>query len=185
MEHKRARVCPVELAGGLDNTIRRWVHNPCRLLGPYVREGMTVLDFGCGPGVFTLAMARLVGPTGRVIACDLQEGMLEKLRRKLHGTPLEGRVRLHKSDGRGLGLAEKVEFILAFYVVHEVPDQKRLFADLASVAAPRATVLVVEPPIHVSMRAFGETVAQARACGFSPEQGPRVFFGRTVILRRG
>ena len=81
-------------------------------------------------------------------------------------------------------MADKVEFILAFYVVHEVPNQKQLFADFASVAASRALILVVEPPIHVSARAFGETVEQARACGFSPEQGPKVFFGRTVILRR-
>ena len=44
---------------------------------------MTVLDVGCGPGFFTLDMARLVGPSGRVIAADLQEGMLEKLGQKI------------------------------------------------------------------------------------------------------
>lgn len=184
MEHTGSRVCPMKLAGGLDNIIRRWVHNPHKILAPYVRDGMSALDFGCGPGFFALAMAELVGPSGRVIACDLQEGMLEKLRRKLKGTPLEGRVQLHRSNQKELGLAEKVDFILAFYVLHEVPDLRRLLADFANVAASGARVLVVEPPIHVSARAFGETIKQARECGFTPVQGPKVFFARTVILKK-
>jgi hypothetical protein len=44
------RVCPVEIAGGLDNRIRRWLQEPCRMLAPYVSDDMTALDFGCGPG---------------------------------------------------------------------------------------------------------------------------------------
>jgi len=61
----RNRVCPVDLSGGLDNIFRRWLQNPQKILLPHVKEGMAALDFGCGPGFFTLAMAELVGPTGR------------------------------------------------------------------------------------------------------------------------
>jgi ubiquinone/menaquinone biosynthesis C-methylase UbiE len=39
---------------------------------------MTVLDIGCGPGFFTIDMARMVGDSGRVIAADLQAAMLQK-----------------------------------------------------------------------------------------------------------
>ncbi len=46
---ERNRVCPVELAGSLDNRFRRWLQNPRKILAPYVREGMKVLDIGCGP----------------------------------------------------------------------------------------------------------------------------------------
>jgi 2-polyprenyl-3-methyl-5-hydroxy-6-metoxy-1,4-benzoquinol methylase len=52
MESERNRVCPVELAHSLDNTLRRWLQNPQRILAPYIQEGMTVLDVGCGPGFF-------------------------------------------------------------------------------------------------------------------------------------
>jgi ubiquinone/menaquinone biosynthesis C-methylase UbiE len=69
-------VCPVERAGSLDSKIRRWLQNPQKILVPYVREEMTVLDIGCGPGLFSVEMARMVGKSGRVIAVDLQEGML-------------------------------------------------------------------------------------------------------------
>ena len=44
---------------------------------------MTALDVGCGPGFFTLDMARLVGESGQVIAADLQEGMLQIVRDKI------------------------------------------------------------------------------------------------------
>jgi 2-polyprenyl-3-methyl-5-hydroxy-6-metoxy-1,4-benzoquinol methylase len=52
MESERNRVCPVELAHSLDNTLRRWLQNPKNILAPYIQEGMTVLDVGCGPGFF-------------------------------------------------------------------------------------------------------------------------------------
>jgi len=44
---------------------------------------MIALDVGCGPGYFSLDMARMVGKTGHVIACDLQQGMLQKLKEKI------------------------------------------------------------------------------------------------------
>ena len=184
MEDSRNRVCPVEAAGGLDNAIRRWLQQPRKILSPYVREGTTALDFGCGPGFFTLALAQLVGPSGRVIACDLQQGMLEKLGSKLEGTEFESRIRLHQCGPDALGLTEKVDFILAFYVMHEVPDQARLLAEFAAAAAPGAQVLVVEPPFHVSTRAFRETLRQAQASGFGLQPGPRVFLSRTAVLRK-
>ena len=55
------KVCPVELAGGLDSRIRRLVHKPEKILKPYLVKGMTALDLGCGPGFFTLEIAKLVG----------------------------------------------------------------------------------------------------------------------------
>src|SRR5690606_36681330 len=83
------RVCPVACAGTLDGVFRRWLQSPRRILSPYIREGMTVLDFGCGPGFFTVTMAELVGPTGHVIAADLQEGMLDLLESRIRGSRLE------------------------------------------------------------------------------------------------
>ena len=53
MSDKSKRVCPVERAGGLYNKIRRWLQNPQKILRPYIEEGMTVLDLGCGPGFFS------------------------------------------------------------------------------------------------------------------------------------
>jgi len=101
---EKNRVCPVTLARFLDNRIRRWLQDPRKILRPYIKEGMTVLDVGCGPGFFSIELARMVGKSGRVIASDLQEGMLRKLRDKIRGTELEERITLHRCEKNKLGL---------------------------------------------------------------------------------
>ncbi len=121
------RVCPIEKAGSLDTKWRRIFQNPQRILSPFIKEGMTVMDFGCGPGYFTIDMAQLIGKTGRVIAVDLQEGMLEKLKQKIHDTDLEEIIRLHKCEENKIGFTEKIEFVLAFYVFMKFPIRKHSF----------------------------------------------------------
>jgi ubiquinone/menaquinone biosynthesis C-methylase UbiE len=182
MTNEKNRVCPVEHAGSLDNSIRRWLQNPRKILEAYIEEGMTVLDIGCGPGFFTIAMAQMVGKAGRVIACDLQEGMLQKLRDKIQGTELGRRTALRRCEANRVGVREKVDFILAFYVVHEVQNQRELFMEIGSILNPKGRVLVVEPPFHVSKRGFEETIGKAGQAGLAVVGRPKVFFSRAAIL---
>lgn len=79
MKKSNHRICPVERAGHLETRLRRWVQNPEKILSPYVKKGMTVLDMGAGPGFFSIPLARMVGETGHVVACDLQQGMLDRI----------------------------------------------------------------------------------------------------------
>ncbi|MFW2369068.1 MAG: class I SAM-dependent methyltransferase [Desulforhopalus sp.] len=185
MNNLRNRVCPVERAGSLDNRIRRWLQNPQRILIPYIKEGMTVLDLGCGPGFFSIEIAQMVGKAGRVIASDLQDGMLQKLRSKLQGTDLADRITLHRSGEENIGVSEKVDFVLAFYMVHEVPDQKEFFKEIYSIVNPKGQILIVEPPLHVSRKAFEETIRTAEDAGFESVERPKVFLSKTMILRKG
>ena len=179
------RVCPLERAGHLDSRFRKWFQNPQKILRSYIREGMTVLDFGCGPGFFSIDMAQMVGTSGRVIASDLQEGMLQKLSGKINGTKLEKRIHLHQCQETRIGLSEKIDFALAFYVIHEVHNQEDLFRELASMLKPNGQILVVEPRIHVSKSTFKQAVTKASVAGFKPETGPKVFFSQAVILKNG
>jgi ubiquinone/menaquinone biosynthesis C-methylase UbiE len=179
------RVCPVKRAGSLDNIIRKWLQNPRKILGPYIKEGMTVLDLGCGPGFFSIDIAQMVGKSGRVIASDLQEGMLQKLRNKIQGTGLEERITLHTCEENKIGLSEDVDFILAFYMVHEIPNQEEFFNEVKSILKPNGQVFIVEPPFHVSKTAFEETIRKARGAGFIPVERPKVLLSKTVILKKG
>jgi ubiquinone/menaquinone biosynthesis C-methylase UbiE len=185
MNDRKKRVCPVEISGSLDNKLRKWVQNPRKILGHYIKEGMTVLDLGCGPGFFSIDIARMVGKSGRVIASDLQEGMLRKLKEKIQGTALEGRVILHKCEQNRIGWNDKIDFVLAFYVVHEIPNQGEFFKELESIVKTNGQVLVVEPPFHVSKSAFAKTVRKARDAGFKVEEGPKVILSKAVMFRKG
>jgi len=59
------RICPVELAGGLDNSLRRLLQNPQKILKTYIHEGMTFLDLGCGPGFFSIEIAKMLNNSGK------------------------------------------------------------------------------------------------------------------------
>jgi ubiquinone/menaquinone biosynthesis C-methylase UbiE len=178
------RVCPVERAGSLDNRFRRWLQNPRKILSPYIGEGMIVLDLGCGPGFFSIDIAQMVGKSGRVIASDLQEGMLQKLRDKIQGTELEERITLHKCQKNRIGVSENVDFVLAFYMVHEVPNQEEFLNEIGSILKPNGQVLIVEPPFRVSKSAFEETIRKAQNAGFTLVERPKVLLSKTAVLKK-
>ena len=182
MKHgKRPYVCPAEFAGSLDNSLRRLVQKPHKILGSWIKSGMKVLDLGCGPGFFSVAIAEMTGDTGSVIAADLQEGMLEKLKNKIKGKHLENRVELHKCQEDRIGVSEKVDFILAFWMIHEVPDQDKLFIELKSLLNPGGRIMIAEPKFHVTKRAFNEMIARLEKAGFTISEWPKVFVSRAII----
>ena len=180
---KKNRICPVEHAGVLDFIFRRFLQNPKKILQPYIKEGMTVLDLGCGPGFFTMEMARLVGETGKVVAADLQLGMLEKVQKKIQNTVFADIIELHQCLPELVGLAQKFDFILVFYMLHEVPDQLKFLQEIKALLKPQGRILLVEPSFHVSRHEFLESIALMNQAGFTVAAQPRIFFSRTVALK--
>ena len=175
-------VCPHQFAFFLDNWIRRLIHPPRKLLGVYINPGDTVMDVGCGPGFFTIEMAHMVGPEGRVIAVDLQPRMLERVRRKADKHGVAGRVECHVCVPDRIAFTEPLDFILAYYMVHETPDPKGLFVEVAGLLNPGGKILVVEPKLHVSEQDFAQTVADGQAAGLTVAGHPAHRGGRSVLL---
>jgi len=177
-----SRICSWKHAFALDNPIRRIIHNPQKILGGYIGPGHTVLDLGCGPGAFSIAMAKMVGELGKVIAVDVQEKMLQIVREKAARQGLGSRIVTLKSGPDGIGLSEKVDFALAFYMVHEVPDAEAFLKEVASALKPRGKLLIVEPRMHVSPAAFEKTIEVARLAGLRTISEPKVRFSRSKLL---
>ena len=149
-------------------------------------NGLRLCDLGCGPGFFTATMAELVGPSGRVIAVDLQEEMLAKVRSKLVNPKRQSMppITLHQCSEHEIGLDEsiKADFILACYMVHETPDQYRFFQQVKILLKTTSTFLVIEPPFHVSNKDFAKMLGGAEQAGLTVIDRPRGKGGRSALL---
>ena len=178
-------ICPWWYAYTFDHRGRRLFHKAEVMFADYVKEGMTVLDVGCGMGFFSIGMAGLVGDAGKVIAVDVQQEMLDVMLKRASNVGLENRIlpRLCRPDN--LSIREEVDFALCFWMVHEVPNKLRFFSQIRSSLKRSAKFLVVEPKLHVSLRSFLGMVDVAKSSGFSVCGSPGVRLSLTALLKAG
>jgi len=183
MANKSTDVCPYQRAWTLDNWIRRLLQNPYKIVGQYIEEGQVGMDLGCGPGFFSLAMAKMVGEKGKVISVDIQDEMLQILKSKSERQGLSSRIVFHKAQPEKLGISEMVDFALAFYMVHEVPDKKSFLSEVASHLKSDGRFLIVEPKFHVLKSDFASTLEVAQSVGLEQVSEPKLSLSRTVLLK--
>jgi len=178
------RVCPARHAGWLATSLRRLLQNPETILRGLVHAGETVLDLGCGPGFFTLPMARMVGENGWVVAVDLQEAMLEQMRLRAGRSGLMSRIRPQLCTAGSIGYTGSADFALAFFMVHEVPDVGRFLKELSGILKERGRFLLVEPKFHVTAAKYRKTVDLALEAGFRIHSEPRMPLSRATLFER-
>ncbi|MDX2512841.1 MAG: methyltransferase domain-containing protein [Desulfobacterales bacterium] len=177
-----SHVCPHKFAFMLDNWIRRLLQNPEKILKGYINPGDTVMDVGCGPGFFTIDMAKMVGPEGRVIAVDLQAKMLTATLKKAARKGVAGQVVAHQCEADRIGFDEQVDFILAYYMVHETSDPPAFFKEAKAMLKESGRLLVVEPKMHVSKSVFEAMVGNAEKAGLDAIDFPGKKGGYCVLL---
>lgn len=183
MRNNNFHVHSVENAGALESAFRYRFQNPRKILDTYLKPGMTVLDLGCGPGFFTTEMARMVGSSGNVIAADIQDGMLEKVRQKTSGSDLECVVQIHKCQENSLNLSGTIDFILAFYSFHEMYCLDNIIDEIKLLLKPRGEIFIAEQKFHIPRLTFHEMIDKMRKRGFEITSQPRVFLSRAVVMK--
>lgn len=117
--------------------------------------GMAVLDFGCGPGGFALAAARLVGPEGLVYALDIHP-LAERYVRRAAEKDRATHIR-PVSAPSGIPSAS-IDVALLYDVLHELPDPETVPAGLHGVLKPGALLSARD-------RYLGETELAATVTG--------------------
>ena len=162
------------------------MQDPEEIVRPYVKEGMSVLDIGCGMGFFSLPIAKLVGETGEVVCIDLQEKMIKGLMKRAIKAGLSDRIdaRICRQNSLGVSdIAGKIDFALTFALVHEVPDKDRLFAEIHNTMKQTGALLVAEPKGHVSKLDFEKTVSISQRAGFEIFRDLKIRRSHAVLLR--
>ena len=138
-------------------------------------------------GFFTLELARRVGPSGRVVAVDIQARMLDSLRKRLSRAGLLDRVdtRLAKSDSIGMhDMPCAMDFALAFAVVHELQSPDAFFMEIAAALKTGACLLLVEPAGHVGASQFDAELVLADKVGLHCIDRPNLWRSHAALLKK-
>jgi SAM-dependent methyltransferase len=167
--------------------IRRLWEHPLKRLAPWVRRGDRVLDLGCSMGYFSLDLARLVGRSGRVICTDVQPRVLDTLRCRARRRNLLERLELRTctaDDPNVDDLREKLDFILAYHVIHEVGDPARVIGKLAAALKPGGKIYLAEPKGHVSSEQFAWERELVRGAGLELCEEPQAWRQMTAVYAK-
>ncbi len=175
-------VCPWWFAYTFDNRIRKIFHDPDKILKPYIKKDMTLLDLGCGMGYFSIAMAELTGKRGKVIALDIQEKMLGIMKKRAARAGMIDRIVPVIAKANDLGVKIKVDFALSFWMVHEVPDKKRFLEQVFNVLKNKGRYLIVEPKLHTNATYLKELENILIRAGFRILERPSVALSRAMLL---
>jgi len=181
------KVCPAWVGYLLVSPLRKVFQSPEKILGPYVEPGKMVLEIGCAMGFFSLPLARMVGKEGKIVCVDIQEKMLRSLRKRALKARVDDRIIIRLCDQNSLGLKEfddKIDFTLAFAVVHEVPDVSGFFGEVSKAMKSVGRCLVAEPKAHVSLEKFEATLSLARDKGFLAVDRPKIAWSHAALLAR-
>ena len=109
-----------------------------------IRRGQNVLDFGCGYGIYTIPVAKIVGEQGRVCALDKDKEALDALMQKAESACLTNIERMETSGELEIKLAdESVDVALLFDVFHsfyfpQAGDRRRLLGEIRRIMKPSA-----------------------------------------------
>lgn len=164
--NRNPRPMPHQFARMLDSNLRLSYRNPGETLGLFGFEaGMTVLDAGCGTGLFTTEMARMVGPGGTVHAVDLQSPCLAGAAKRVSAAGLVDRVRFHHCGLYELPLPdESVDLSVLIATLGEVPNPLLALAELRRVTRIGGRVAISEEsldPAYMPARSVRALMGEA------------------------
>jgi ubiquinone/menaquinone biosynthesis C-methylase UbiE len=144
---------------------------------------MRVLEIGCGSGAFTADVARAVGVTGEVYALDIQNDMLEQLKRKLGKAGNRDIKNVKPILGNAHALPFKDNFFDLVYLVtvlQEIPDKPRALAEIKRVLKPGGILAVTELLPDPDYPLKSTTIKMGEDAGFTVDRVSGNFFNYTV-----
>lgn len=165
--HRQALPCPVWLGWmvELDNPFTRTNRASEIIRNLELDPGMAVLDAGCGPGRLTIPLAQYV-TSGRVVAMDIQEGMLTRVKEKAVANNLGNIEYLDAGLGTGqlpVGCFDRAVMVT---VLGEIPDQSSAMQEVYNALKPGGMLSVTELVFDPHFQSRSSVTRQALSVGF-------------------
>jgi ubiquinone/menaquinone biosynthesis C-methylase UbiE len=146
LKRKHPFPCPSSMTFLLENPYIQSVAGSGLLIKRMdLQPGMRVLDVGCGPGRLTLPMARQVGPTGEVVALDIQKNMLKKLNKRIEKHHLKNINMLAGGAGQGhLKQTDYFDRAILVSVLGEISDKQKALEEIFQTLKPNGILSITE-----------------------------------------
>jgi SAM-dependent methyltransferase len=168
LSRRHASPCPAWLAWlvEIDNPLFASTRASTIIAHLDLKSGMRALDVGCGPGRLTIPMARKVGPGGRVVALDIQAGMLRRAKANAERAKLTN-IDFHEveiaTDELHFGSFDRV--VLAA-VLGEIPDQENALREIFDALRPGGVLAITEVIADPHFQRRDRVLALASRIGF-------------------
>jgi ubiquinone/menaquinone biosynthesis C-methylase UbiE len=170
--------CPVWLRWlvELDNPFTKT--NRAAVIAEHLKleQGMTVLDAGCGPGRLAVPIAKLVGQEGKVVAVDIQPGMLKRAQEKARNANVTNIQFLQAGLGEGKLEGDQFNRALLVTVLGEVPDREAVLTEIFTVLKAGGILSVTEIIFDPHFQGRNTVTRLAQAAGFRVKE----FFGNRL-----
>lgn len=167
LRRHRPQPCPASASFLLENPWVNGVAGAGLLLDRAgVEVGMRVLDVGCGPGRITVPAAERVGPGGEVVAVDMQQEMLEKLRARVVESGLENVRMVHGIAGDAGIERDHFDRALLVTVLGEIRDKAAALAEIFAALKPGGVLSITELLPDPDYQPRGKVQKMAEAAGF-------------------
>jgi FkbM family methyltransferase len=177
----------------LDRPERESEEQPTRAVDALrLRRGMVVADVGAGSGYYTVRLSRAVGRDGRVVATDVQPGMLDLIRQKVERDTLTN-VSLVQGAVDDPNLpAATFDMILMVDVYHELSAPQAFVRKLRAALKPDGRLVLIEfrgedasVPIHpLHKMAIAQIRQELAADGFTIDRVIDVLPWQHIVVLR-
>lgn len=165
----RSAPCPSSLSWLVDLPIRRrYMRHVLDHAG--LKSGETVLELGPGPGAFTVAAACKVGEGGKLIAVDIQPGMIAEVERRVREAGVKN-VETHVASAYELPVPDgSVDRVFMVTVLPEIPDPVQALREVYRVLKPGGVFSTTEEFLDPDYPLRKTTAKWAHEAGFNPDE---------------
>ena len=133
-----------------------------------IKPGQTVVDYGCGPGRYTIEMAQLVGATGKVIAIDLVELALEETQMKLEAGGFHN-YELKLAYGYDSGVVDDAaDIVFAIDMFHHISDTNAFLREIYRITKPYG--LLILSGGHLTRKTVKAKIAMSKIWDIAEER---------------
>ena len=148
----------------------------------HLRPGNKVLDLGCGPGIDTLALSGIVGPTGEVHGVDYDAAMVMEARRRAEASGVSTWVSHQQADASTLPWPDGFfDASRSERVFQHLLQPERALAEMVRVTRPGGWIVVLDTDWGTFTIDTEETEIERRLVRFNAEHMMKnPYSGRTL-----